>query len=383
MKNFGRLISTYKYLLSILMKNAPMIVISVFLISIVSGVLAPLNVYVNTNLFNISLSIASKEAAFSDLTPYIILFIILSLLPNIISLYIYGYAEPNSMLILRSTFRGEMLQKLKRMKYEHLESESSMEIIDKAYSRAENSARHLFPMYINNTVSSLVGTIGSLYIIISVKWWLIFPILIPFFIETILANRSTYNIYTELESYWQKEREYELLQSMLQNRDIIRENRLNQASDYLIKTYRGRFNARNKRYETFYFKGLKRILLTTNISRFAIIGNIIILLMLYVNGQMSIGLFISVSILIFNSLYSQLDGCVFIFKWGHYHANFFEYYMKYFELSEDKQPAESFKPDSYDIEFKDVWFKYPGTERYILKGLSLHINNGEKNLYCW
>lgn len=30
------------------------------------------------------------------------------------------------------------------------------------------------------------------------------------------------------------------------------------------------------------------------------------------------------------------------------------------------------------IEFKDVWFKYPGTEQYVLKGVSFKIDNGEK-----
>ena len=31
-----------------------------------------------------------------------------------------------------------------------------------------------------------------------------------------------------------------------------------------------------------------------------------------------------------------------------------------------------------EIEFKNVWFKYPSTDRYILKGLNLKINKGEK-----
>lgn len=34
--------------------------------------------------------------------------------------------------------------------------------------------------------------------------------------------------------------------------------------------------------------------------------------------------------------------------------------------------------EQVEIEFKNVWFKYPNTERYILKGLNLKIHKGEK-----
>lgn len=35
-------------------------------------------------------------------------------------------------------------------------------------------------------------------------------------------------------------------------------------------------------------------------------------------------------------------------------------------------------PSWYDIEFKDVWFKYPGSENWVIKGLNFHIKEGEK-----
>lgn len=35
-------------------------------------------------------------------------------------------------------------------------------------------------------------------------------------------------------------------------------------------------------------------------------------------------------------------------------------------------------PTRYDIEFKDVWFKYPGSDNWVIKGMSFHIKEGEK-----
>lgn len=378
MRNVGRLIDTYRYLLTILMKHAPMVVIMVLMAAVLSGLLTPFTVYINSRIFDISLQIARAEAPYSALLPYLLLFVICSLMPNLLSLFINGIAEQRTILVLRSEFKKEMLKKLKRMKYEHLEREDSMEIIDKAYSRAENAARHLFPMYVNYAISSAIGALGSLYILMTLKWWLIFPIVLPFVIETILTNRSSYNIYVELESYWKREKEYGILQTILQNREYIRENRLNQSSDFLIDTYKKRFQSRNKEYERFFFKNLKHIFLSSNISRVAVLGNALILLVLYAKHEISIGLFISISLMIFNSLYNQLDGSVYIFKWGHYHANFFEYYKKYFALSEDEQQEAGALPETFDITFQDVWFRYPGTERDILKGLSFTIGNQEK-----
>ena len=379
MKNTKRLFETYKFFLGILMKNIPVIVVSILVLSVLSGFLSPLSVYVNTNIFNLGIAIAEGNATFSEMIPFLILFILCAILPNLFRLYQLGVVEPRSILVLRSAFRAEMLQKLKRMKYEHLESEASMEIIDKAYSRAENSAKHLFPMYLNIMLSSIVGAIGSLYIIISIKWWLIFPILLPFVLETVLSNRNTYNIYVELESYWKKEKNYGTLSSFFQNREYVRENRLNQASEYLIGLYSKRFAERNRKYEGFFFKNLRKVFLSSNISRIAVLGNVLILLFLYLDGQLDMGRLISVSLLIFGPLYEHLSGSVFIFKWGHYHAGFFEYYRKYFDLSEDDFNEKETPPlEEASIEFRDVWFRYPGTQKDILRGLSFFINPGEK-----
>lgn len=378
MKNVGTILDTYRYLLRILSKNAPVVVVLVFAASVALGLLQPFGVFVNSRLFNLSLAAAQGEVGLAALTPYFLLFVAASLAPNLLHLFVYGYAEPRCLLVLRSAFRGEMLQKLKRMKYEHLESEASMEIIDKAYTRAENSARHLFPMYIFFFVSSVVGSLGSLAILISIKWWLVIPVLLPFIVETILASRQTYNIYEEMETYWKREREYQILQNMLQERDYLRENTLNQASDYLVDTYKHRLNARNRTYEDFFLKNLRKVFLSNNISRFAVLGNALLLLLLYLRGEVSIGLFISTSLMVFSSLYDQLGGSVFIFKWGHYHANFFNFYRLYFELSEDAEPEVSTMPDAFDIEFRNVWFRYPGTDRDILKGISFVIGEGEK-----
>lgn len=60
--------------------------------------------------------------------------------------------------------------------------------------------------------------------------------------------------------------------------------------------------------------------------------------------------------------------------------NMTEPYYRFMNLPEAKAKAYEYDmPKSIDtIEFKDVWFKYPSSEDYVLKNLSFNINKGEK-----
>lgn len=373
-----RILIAYKDLLGIIFADAPIMVIVTFVCAIVSGLLTPLGVYVNQNVFDGGLAVANGELAFGDYSIFLILFVIVAILPNILGGITYNYVQPRSLLILRTTYKARMLKKLKTMKYEHFESEASNEIIDKAYHRAENSARHLWPMYVNSWLSSVVASIGTLYYVFNVRWWMLLTVLIPFILETYMASKNNYNIYTELETYWKKERKYSTLGWYLRSREFSKELKAFGNSDYLIDTYKNRLNERNRDYERYYFKNLRKILLGGNITKIASIVNVIILLLLFVNKEMTVGLFIAMTSLMFGGVYGSLGGCAFIFKWAPFHINSYDYYDKFFNLSDESEGTQTELPNSFDIEFKDVWFRYPGTEKDILKGLTFKINNGEK-----
>ena len=374
-----RILTAYKDLLGIMFAEAPVMVILTFLVSIVLGLLSPLGVFANQRIFDGGLAVAGGEMAFSSYYVYLVMFVVVAILPTLLHGYLWNYVENTSLLILRTAYKSRMLQKLKTMKYEHFESEASMEIIDKAYHRAENAARHLWPMYVFVWVNSTVASVGLIIYIANIRWWLLLTVLIPFFIETYISSRTNYNIYTELETYWKKERKYSTLGWYLRSRDFIKELKAFGNADYLIDTYEARLNERNRDYERYFFKNLRKLLLGGNISKIAAIGNVIILLALFIGGDITVGLFIAMtSMLLIGGLYSIFDGCTFIFKWAGFHINTYEFYDKFFKLSDEPEGTEADLPKSFDIEFKDVWFRYPGTEKDILKGLTFTINSGEK-----
>ncbi|MDR3161822.1 MAG: ABC transporter ATP-binding protein/permease, partial [Spirochaetaceae bacterium] len=149
-------------------------------------------------------------------------------------------------------------------------------------------------------------------------------------------------------------------------------------SDYLIGAYRERLAGRNREYERFYFKHLRRHFTRRNITKIAQMGNALLLLFLFLNGVLSIGLFITLTLSVFTTVFQRLSWCFGVLQWSAYHINSFEYYDKYFALSGDPCGGMEEAPEDCSIEFDNVSFTYPGTEREILKGLSFTVKNGEK-----
>ena len=376
-----RLFSAYGFLLGTLYQTAPVMVIMTFVAPVLLGVTQPqLTLYANSHIFNDGLLVAQGKMAFGQYSFLLVLFALTALLPPVVNdIFIGGYVQFRSLLILRSAFREKMLQKIKRMKYAHFEDEKSIEIIDKAYNRAENSARHMFPMYVTWTLSSMVGAAGVIVYLARVRWWLVLTVVIPWVLEIIQRVRDNYSVYDELESYWKQEHSYGILAGFLRRREYLKDNKVFGLSEHLTETYRKRLNARNRQYEGFYFKHLKRVLLKQNITKIGVLFNIFLLLYLFLQGQLDVGMFIALTLYIYQNVYNTLNGCAVFFAASGYHINFFEYYEKYLSLSEDDAgECTDEVPEKLSIEFKDVWFRYPNTERDILKGLTFRIEPGER-----
>lgn len=344
----------------------------------VSGVAAPVFVWANAKVLDLGIAVAQKNMTFGAYAVYLGLFCICLLLPQLVNILLQSYIEPASALILRTSYKGKMLQKLKRMRYEHLESDGSVEVISKAYSRAEEAALHIFPSYFFRLISSLLAMAGTLYIFAAVRWWLLPAILLPFLLDTWLSAKNRFNIYDEMEGYWEKEHRYAVLGNMLKTREYVRENSLFGAAGYLIKTYRARMHARNREFERFYLKNLGHHFWQQNVARLSQLFNVLLLLLIYLRGGLEVGQLVSMTLAVFTTLGAALEGCGSVFKSMGYQVKFYEYYDRYFALSEDECGEVDDVPEHASVEFCDVSFAYPGSNRRVLSHLSFCIKAGER-----
>ena len=257
------------------------------LFSVVSGVAAPLFVWANGKVLDLGVAVAQKNMSFGVYIVYLGLFCLCLLLPQLVNILLQSYLEPASALILRTYVKGEMLHKLKRLRYEHLETADSVEVVHKAYSRAEEAALHIFPHYFFRLICSLISVSGTLYMFAALRWWFLPCILIPFFLDTCYLAKFRFNIYDEMEKYWEKEHSYTVLGNMLKTREYVRENALSGAADYLIETYRRRLHGRNREFEQFYFKNLRRHFWQQNVARLSQLFQAFLLFLVYLQGGLA------------------------------------------------------------------------------------------------
>ena len=373
-----KILMRYREIIGIIWSSSKFVVISAFLASVIAGLCIPFSISVNADILNRGIDLAQGTAEWSEYIPILLAFLIVNLLPTLVGdLFIFGYIEPRTLLILRTDFKASLLGKLETLDYAHFENSNSMEIIDKAFGVGENSARHMFPMYVNWLITSVISSIGILVLLFEVKWWLIILTLVPFLLETYIRSKKNYDIYKELQTYWNKERRYTKLSGFLRKREYVYENYLNQSADYLINTYKSRVRQRNREYEQYYFKHLRHNLFGANITRIAPFVISAVFLYLYLNAQMSIGSLLSLTSAMFASVYQNLNGIGIFFRASAGHIFNFEYYDKYLGLSDTPSGEIEDLPGKFDIEFRNVYFTYPGSERQILKGLSFKVHSGE------
>ncbi len=372
-----RFIGIYRELFAIIRESSRYLVLLCVFLAVISGLLSGLFVWVNGKVFNLGIDVAEGVIEFRDYVPYLILFVITAIVPIIIGMILITYIQPNSQLIFRTSYRGKLIQKLSRLKYEHFENSESVEIIDKAFSRSEEAALHLFPKYIFTAVSAFVAIVGILYLFISIRWWFLLTIMLPFILDTYISYRNNFNIYNEMETYWNRERRYWILSNIMKSRTHMMETKLFNSSDYLVDTYEKRLKSRNKEYEKFYFLYLRKHFLEQNILKISQLINVVLLLWVYLSGAISIGQLIALSAAVFQTLWVSLSNLAGIFKWSGQHLNSFEYYDQFFKLTECEYGDRTEIPQEMSIDFNGVNFLYPGTDKVVLSDLDFQIKNGE------
>jgi ATP-binding cassette subfamily B protein len=357
----------YKMLIGIIAKEALWMVVGTFAAAILSGLATTAVVFAGRHIFDDGLKVAAGTLTFGQYIPYIVLFLLASVIPDlVVNAYVYGHVQERSLLILRTTYRGKMLQKLKRLKYAHFENQDSIKIMDMAFDHAENSARHMFPMYVMWEISSLIASIGLLWQFAQITPWLLLTLLAPFALDLWISTKRSFSVYDEMQKYWDKERRYRRLGGYLRSRDYAKEQKLFGSSDFLVDTYQKRLNERNREYEKYYyFKHLKMRITSSWVTGLAILGNAVFMLLLFIGGKASVGAFIALTLCLFGGLYDSLGGATIFFRASGFHIQFLDFYNKFFALSEDPESECAGLPNDFEIEFKNVRFAYPNTDREI------------------
>lgn len=334
-----------------------------------------LKIYATAEFINASIRLLSDEASTFD-----VVFPILTVV--IVSGYSYMEKSFRSILAVQITAKlrlkyGMMrMDKISAMAYHNMENPAVLDLL----RRTEDDGTVIFHIY-QSILNAAVLSAQILSVFIAVMaaspltGILVLAVSLPLMKIAMKSGRKEYDMEKEAAAY---KRYYEYFNGLLIDRDSVDERTLFQYGPFI-----------EKRMLKFYEQFRKKSIAVTIRNNVHVEGGSIVtslltilissmLLFSYYKGSMTIGLFLS----LFASVMSLTE----TMSWGfagaiseltNNHQKLKDIDAFYKLPEEEKSPKRSAGLTViHTIEFRDVWFKYPNTDCYILRGLSLTISAG-------
>lgn len=274
-----------------------------------------------------------------------------------------------------------MGDKMMKMRYQHLENPEVLDQISKGqdglfgYGNRLGGFQALITNFIN-IVSSVISLIGIIYIIAQLNILLVIILLALIALKLLLQNKNKKLNIKEWEERKRINRENDYYSSLISDFKYGKDIRLYHCSELLLSKNEEYLNDtykyRRKMYKKYKLYGFLMILLDT-ISHLLTYGYValyfikglitsISMYSLYVN---SINKFINFSHSIFNSFLNVNQNTKMMYE-----------FKKFMEI--DTTYVEGTKKvdlnNKLEIEFKNVSFKYPNSDIFVLKNVNIKIN---------
>lgn len=357
--------------------HAPFLCSICFIQVIISSLVPTIQIMVNAAFINKTISYFNGEAELTAVFIQLTLVIVL-IAYQWLSGILIGKQWLRIELRLMQTLRIQVLEKQAKLEYKHLEDPKMRDLISRVSSNPESRFLQAFQLLMNS-FSLIIRIVGVLVIILAHVWWAAIVILIfslPMFYMSFKGSKISYEVGKEVT---QHVRRHSYLSGLLMGRDSADERNMFDYKDFVFKKWQRHYEeARQLEFKT-RRKWFVKLESSSVATAFVSIGIIGVLLNPVINGDLSFGIFASLIQACFSivqimswDLSGYVDGLVTT-------NEYIKEYTKFMQLTEEDdvltEPAPPFKFESLILD--NVSFKYPGTDTYILKNLSLTIENNK------
>lgn len=281
-------------------------------------------------------------------------------------------------LELKKKYNILLIQKSAKLQYKYIEDQHTIDLVKRICDNSEEKMRSVYKNLLEAfTIFAQIISIFALILLQS--WWiaiLILLITVPLLSLAVKAGKDTYDTDLIVTKY---KRRFEYINKVFSGREAADERVLFQF-----------YNFMNHKWHEFYEEFRKLEIKTILINNFrlesgsiitAILTIIIIICLLnpYFNGTMSIGLFMSLIGSIFNLIEVMSFSFTGVIRKNVQNREYIKELKEFFELSEEAGATDlPEKPLEFDtLEFQNVRFKYPGTDYYVLNGISFTMKKGK------
>ncbi len=344
---------------------------------LLDGLVPTLQILATAKFLDIAILIFKQEKHIKDIVMPL-LFVILLLAYDWISTQLSKFAEVQIKNRLRGEFRVNIVEKIATLRYKYIESQDSWDLISRVIKEPEVQCTKAYISSLD-MIAMILKITGILVVLFIQVWWsavLIVLISVPLFFIALKSGKETYEANREVEK---NKRKVKYLEEVLNGREAVEERTLFGYSDKINNQWHKEFETARKHELKVSLKWY--INMKTGGVIIAILSVLIVLILIgpVTSGILSIGMFMS----IVNTVFELIQYLAWSLpEYGDNLAKNKEYLVdltNFLKLEGDEgyllRPAKEVSKLK-SLEFRNVFFKYPGTEKYILKGMSFVIEEG-------
>ncbi|MDR0598932.1 MAG: ABC transporter ATP-binding protein/permease [Treponema sp.] len=336
-------------------------------------------VMITAACINTALAVRGKTAPYQSLFPPRGGLVLLLLWDHVVGPLV-GLSNTRQSIKLRLLFREPFIEKRVRLDYRYVETPQVWDMVSRTWGSPEDKIMEFWNAVLE--LANLLISAGSVFVVLAAQvWWaalISVAVTIPLLYLAVQSGKKQYDAEKEVSRYTRKN---QFLSRILTSREAALERKLFGFSAGINKDFRKEFDTARKylfKVEARRFVLIKSVgLAGAAVSSFALF----MLIPPVLAGTLSIGLFISLT----GALFNMINNLSWSLPWQLSQLSRFREYIKdvngFFALDEVKDaealPAET-PPDFESLEFRDVSFAYPGTEKKVLDGLSLKIEKGKR-----
>ena len=281
------------------------------------------------------------------------------------------------MVNLDGNLNEMIVEKHSRLAYWRLEDKASLDLIKQVEKKTLDQFKTALQA-MNRLGIVSISAISALITITVYVWWVVPVVIVVIYPLIWLAKKGAKETYEEDKALNEKYRYVEMLDEVLLGKDSAKERYLFDYSDHYneidYKTYRELTNAKFKVMK----KWFKRSKTFSSIFSLIVLVVALVLLKPVKAGTMTFGIYTSVIALV-STLINQVGWTIPNAMDAFTSTSlFFKDFFTFMDFDEEESGLirPETVPEFESLEFKDVRFTYPGTDREILKSMTFKIEKG-------
>lgn len=362
------------------MKACPGCATAIAITRILTALIPALMTLSTAYFVNTSIAIFNQERPFTAIVLPMVCYMLIIVYIYMKNAIIFNFINIRYDMKIFRYFRSELIDKRAKLKYEHVENNDTWELVNRTCENALGSIATGFNGVLD-IIDLIINIFSILIILFTQVWWaalIILSFFIPFALLSVLGGKELYVADKEAKKHSRRAKYYA---KVLSERENVEERSVFSYSNALNDSWHDLYEKSRK-------INLKADLKWYILGRIASIVTlvftliiIIILLLPLRSGELSIGLFTGILTALMQLVETVSWRLSYVTSQFTLNLQYLKDLTKVMSLAEQEGafdlPADHEGIELESIRFENVFFKYPETDRYILKNFSVDIEENK------